>query len=133
MSVPWGKLDQPYQTLAGFAKTHTLNPGETETVDVCFNMESIASYDADAARYILEAGNYILRVGNSSRNTAPCAVIRLENTLTVRQLTNIGGKPDFTDWKPEAPAAEDITKLPVLMLDGNAFFCSGMGEALLCL
>ena len=30
-------------------------------------------------------------------------------------------------------AGEDITKLPVLMLDGNAFFCSGMGEALLCL
>lgn len=121
VSVPWGKLDQPYQTLAGFAKTRTLNPGETETVTVRFGMETIASYDEETARYILEQGSYILRVGNSSRSTAPCAVVSTSQTIPVRQLTNIGGKPDFIDWKPDAREAEEAKNLPILELRAEAF------------
>lgn len=120
VSVPWGKLDQPYQTLAGFAKTRTLNPGETETVSVSFGMETIDSYDSETARYVLEQGSYILRVGNSSRNTTACAVVSVSETITVRQLTNIGGKPDFTDWKPEGRKAEKIPDIPVLELSADA-------------
>lgn len=121
VSVPWGKLDQPYQTLAGFAKTRTLNPGETETVTVRFGMESIASYNEETARYILEQGSYILRIGNSSRSTTPCAVVSTSETITVRQLTNIGGKPDFMDWKPDAREAEEAENLPILELRAEAF------------
>lgn len=120
VSVPWGKLDQPYQILAGFKKTHLLNPGETEVLSICFKLENIASYDMDTARYVLEAGNYVLRIGNSSRNTAPCATVLIENTITVRQVTNIGGKPGFVDWKPETPAAEEPCHLPILKLNDNA-------------
>ncbi len=108
VSVPWGKLDQPYQTLAGFAKTGLLAPGESETVNVRFAMESLAGYDTETARYILEAGDYIVRVGTSSRDTVACAVVRLDETVTVRQLSNVGGKPDFEDWKPEGPVGEPV-------------------------
>ncbi len=120
VSVPWGKLDQPYQTLAGFAKTRTLEPGETQTVQVCFGMESLASYDMQEARYILEQGDYILRAGVSSRDTHPCAVVRLGQTLLVRQLTNIGGDPGFSDWRPEAMEPEKTDNLPVLELQADA-------------
>lgn len=120
VSVPWGKLDQPYQTLAGFSKTRTLNPGETETVSVSFGMETIASYDSETARYVLEQGSYILRVGNSSRNTAACAVVSVRETILVRQLTNIGGKPDFIDWKPEGRKEDSIADIPVLELRADA-------------
>ncbi len=105
VSVPWGKLDQPYQTLAGFAKTGLLAPGGSETVTVRFGMEELAGYDAETARYILERGDYPVRVGVSSRGTAVCAVVRLEEPVTVRQLTNVGGRPDFEDWRPEGPLA----------------------------
>ena len=108
VSVPWGKLDQPYQALAGFAKTGLLAPGECETVNVRFAMEDLAGYDTEAARYILEAGDYIVRVGTSSRDTVACAVVRLDETVTVRQLSNVGGKPDFEDWKPEGPVGEPV-------------------------
>ncbi len=104
VSVPWGRLDQPYQTLAGFAKTGLLAPGESETVTVRFPMESLAGYDTETARSILEAGDYAVRVGTSSRDTRVCAVVRLDETVTLRQLSNVGGKPDFEDWKPERPA-----------------------------
>ncbi len=106
VSVPWGKLDQPYQALAGFAKTGLLEPGECETVNVRFAMESLAGYDTETARYILEAGDYVVRVGTSSRDTVACAVVGLDETVTVRQLSNVGGKPDFEDWKPERPVGE---------------------------
>ncbi len=106
VSVPWGKLDQPYQTLAGFAKTGLLEPGKSETVTVHFRMENLAGYDTETARYILEAGDYVVRVGTSSCETRACTVVRLYETVPVRQLTNVGGKPDFEDWKPERPVGE---------------------------
>lgn len=124
VSVPWGKLDQPYQTLAGFAKTKLLAPGEEETVQVSFGMEELAGYDEETSRYLLEAGDYILRAGVSSRDTAACAVVRLEKTAVIRQLDQVGGKPDFADWKPEGPlreSAEELAGLQVLYLPVAAF------------
>lgn len=121
LSAPWGRLDQPYQGLVGFAKTHYLAPGEHETVTVSFGMESAASYDAASASYILEAGNYIIRVGTSSTQTAPCAAVSLAQEVTVRKLTNVGGKPSFKDWKPAIPSEHSIDGLPVLVLEPSAF------------
>lgn len=102
-SLPAGKLDEPYQVLCGFAKTGLLRPGQEETIRIAFAMEDIAPYDEETASYILEAGDYLLRYGSSSRNTAVCAAVRLEETVTVLQAKNALGKPDFPDWK--APAS----------------------------
>ncbi len=102
VSIPAGKLDEPYQVLCGFAKTGSLQPGQEETVQIQFHLQDIAPYDEDAQSYILESGDYILRVGNSSRNTAVCAAIRVGETISVLRAKNVLGKPDFTDWK--APA-----------------------------
>lgn len=121
VSAPWGKLDQPFQTLAGFAKTHYLAPGENETVTVSFGMESLASYDTAAAAYVLESGNYILRAGNCSSHTAACSVITLAEDVTVRKVSNVGGKPDFSDWHPAVPSEHDISGLPQLVLEPSAF------------
>ena len=121
VSVPWGKLDQPYQTLAGFAKTKELAPGETQSVTVSFRLESLAGYDTEAAAYVLEAGKYIVRVGNSSRNTVPAAVVEMKETVSVRQVTNVGGNPGFTDWKPETLKTEELPAgLPILEADTRA-------------
>ena len=122
VSVPWGNLDQPYQTLAGFAKTKDLASGETQTVTVSFQLENFASYDTAMAAYVLEAGKYIVRVGNSCRDTVPAAVIELKETVRVRQVTNVGGKSGFTDWKPEAPKdTKTDAGLPILEADPGAF------------
>jgi len=101
VSVPEGKLDQPYQGLAAFGKTRELAPGESENMDICFEMESLASYDAESSCRILEAGNYILRLGNSSRSTESVGIVGLEETVEVERVSHVGGSPDFEDWKPE--------------------------------
>ncbi len=121
VSAPQGKLDKPYQDLAGFAKTNTLQPGEAQTIEVVFNMTDLASYDEACAAYILEKGNYIVRVGNSSVDTQAAALASIRETVTVRQVRNTCGKPDFTDWKPEVPVSSQVSAdIPVLALDGQA-------------
>lgn len=101
VSLPQGKLDQPFQILAAFAKTGELASGETQEVSLCFNLSDLASYDTENTAYILEKGNYVLRLGTSSADTAACGIVELEADVTVKKVRHIGGTPDFTDWKPE--------------------------------
>ncbi len=119
VSAPDGKLDKPYQDLAGFAKTSELAPGAFEKVEITFDIRDLASYDESRAAYILEPGKYIVRVGNSSVDTKTAAVIELDEEAIVKQVRNTCGKPDFTDWKPEKRAGEVLpADIPVLKL-GN--------------
>lgn len=124
VTIPEGKLDQPYQILAGFAKTELLEPGQEQKIGVTFSMKDIAPYDQDGECYILEAGNYLLRVGNSSRNTVIAGVVKVENTITVMEAKNVLDAPEFSDYRiPEEEKAECSTMLsdgiPVVTLHAD--------------
>lgn len=121
VSIPEGKLDQPYQVLAAFAKTDELNPGESQEVTVVFQMEDIASFDEETCNAILEKGSYVLYIGSSSRDTSVCAVVEMDDNAVVQKLHDVGGKPDFTDWKPENKKTIAIPEtVPVLKLNASA-------------
>ena len=121
VSIPEGKLDQPYQVLVAFTKTDELKPGESQNVTVGFKMEDIASFDEETCSAILEMGGYVLRLGNSSRDTAVCAIVELDDNAVVQKLHDVGGKPAFTDWKPEVTKTIAIPKnVPVLKLCASA-------------
>lgn len=130
VSVPSGKLDQPYQALAAFAKTSELKAGGTQEAVLAFTMEELASFDTEQCAEILEAGDYILRLGNSSRDTSVCAVVRLEEDIVVSRPEHAGGEPDFADWKPEQKlrGEEEIieqklkeNQIPLLILPAEAY------------
>ena len=87
-SAPTGRLDKPYQQLAGYAKTGDLAPGASQTVSVRFSTTDMASYDSAKAAYVMEAGNYVIRVGESSRATHVVAKLRLASTVTTEQVDN---------------------------------------------
>ena len=121
VSIPEGKLDQPYQVLVAFAKTDELNPGESQEVTVVFQMEDIASFDEETCNAILEKGSYVLHIGNSSRDTSVCAVVELDDHAVVQKLHDVGGKPDFTDWRPASKKTIAIPEtVPVLKLNASA-------------
>ena len=121
VSLPEGKLDQPYQILAAFSKTEELNPGESQEVTVSFHMEDIASFDEETCDAILEKGSYVLHIGNSSRDTSVCAIVELDDSVVVQKLHDVGGKPDFTDWKPAKKKTILIPEtVPVLKLNASA-------------
>ena len=130
VSVPEGKLDQPYQTLAGFEKTKMLAAEETETVEVSFDLTELASYDEKEESYVLEAGNYIIRVGNNSVDAVVCAILVLEKNVITLKAKNCLGKPDFTDWKPEKSrrAEESVcADVPVLTIPSDVFVTKTVG------
>ena len=67
-----GGIEKAYLNLVGFAKTDVLEPGETQTVEVTFNVQDFASYDySDANKdehtgYELDAGDYTIHFMQSS-------------------------------------------------------------------
>ncbi len=100
VSVPQGRLDQPYQSLAAFAKTPELAPGADCRVWLSFDMADLASYDTENEAWILEKGSYRLRLGNASDHTQVTADLILEETVTVRKAKNVLGDCGFKDWQP---------------------------------
>ncbi len=118
LGAPQGRLDKPARSLAAFAKTKELLPGESQTLKLSFDMCGQASYDEGAAAYVLEAGDYVLYAGNSSADTCAAACIRLGREVPVRQVRNAFGNPGFEDWKPETAHAPTLSgDIPQLMLD----------------
>lgn len=126
VSVPEGKLDQPYQVLAAFEKTKELAPGEVQSIKISFAMESLASYDKESSCRILEAGDYILRIGNSSRKTEVAGVVCLNGTVEVEQVSHVGGTADFQDWNPKqedkiSSSLSNVDDKTILFLSSSSF------------
>ena len=122
VSAPNGKLHKEYQSLAAFEKTNILAPGAAETVELNFDLKSLASYREDDASYVLEAGNYILRLGNSSRKTMVIGVLSLDQEIVVSRHHHICSveKP-FEELVSSAYAFEEISdNLPHIALDAAA-------------
>lgn len=71
-SAPQGKLGKPAKELAAFQKTRLLQPGETQTVVLRFQISDMASYDdlgkVAKSAYVLEQGEYHFYVGTSVRD-----------------------------------------------------------------
>ncbi len=89
VSAPNGKLPKEAKSLAAFGKTKVLSPGEKETLELSFDLRSIASYRESDAAYVLEPGDYLLRLGNSSRNTQVVGVLNLPRECVVSKHENI--------------------------------------------
>ena len=113
-SAPHAWMDKPYQSLAAFAKTAQLQPGETETVTLRFRLRELASFDAQQKGWVLEKGDYLLRLGNSSADTKIVAAVRLDKAVFTEKVRHAIGAPAFTDWQPELP--EEKTPRSVKLL-----------------
>ena len=120
VSAPQGRLDKPYQTLAAFTKTGELAPGESENVTLSFCLRDLASYDEKRAAWILEKGDYVLRLGNSSTQTKPAAILRLDADAVTRQGKNCLGKPDFADFRPEKREEKPLHFVKVIPVSASA-------------
>ncbi|ERJ11360.1 glycoside hydrolase family 3 C-terminal domain-containing protein [Haloplasma contractile] len=109
--APQGKLGKPAKVLVAFKKTNTLNPGESQTLTICFPVSSMASYDDSGvtghpSSYVLEAGTYNLYVGNSVKNVTQIGVDnkeghQVDELVVVKQLEEaLAPIEDFKRMKP---------------------------------
>lgn len=121
VSQPQGRLDHPYQVLAGFEKTRELAPGESQELLISFAMSDLASFDGESSAYLLEKGLYVLRLGNDSTHTSVCGGVQLNQECIVRQVRHTMGTPDFEDFRPEPMAAEELPgDMEILTMDPKA-------------
>ena len=91
VQAPDGRLGKAARSLAAFAKSRQLAPGESETVDVAFTVDSLASYDDSGvtghrSAYVLEAGTYTVYVGADVRTAAEAGSFTLDELRVVEQL-----------------------------------------------
>ena len=96
-AAPQGKLGKAAKVLAAYGKTKLLDPGESETVTLCFDERTIASFDdtgktdfVDA--FVLEAGEYKFFLGDVLAGT-----ITIDETRVIEQCEEVCGiKNPFT-------------------------------------
>ena len=119
VSSPEGKLHKEYQSLAAFVKTETLEPGMSQTVELTFDVKSLASFREEDACYVLESGEYILRLGNSSRSTMIIGALTVRNEILVSRHQHICPvKCDIGELQPEPYSFEAVpNNLPHLVQD----------------
>jgi beta-glucosidase len=77
-------LMRPEKELKAFAKV-SLEPGQTKTVTLALNRESLAYYDDLARQWVAEAGEFEVLVGSSSRD------IRASARFTLQATSRFGG------------------------------------------
>ena len=90
--APQGKLGKAVKSLAAYAKTRALAPGESETIQLSFKVDDMVSYDATGktghkSAYVLEAGEYPIYVGNSVRSAVKAGA-HIEDRLRVTKQLN---------------------------------------------
>ncbi len=117
VSCPAGRLDQPPKTLAAYAKTRELQPGESQTVSASFDLTSVASYDAENSQWLLEAGDYPVLTGSGDADPSPAAVLRLCRDVATLKVKSAFAGADFEDWRPVPPERSVLDNLPVLDID----------------
>ncbi len=84
---PSGKLKKPEETLAAYAKTKLLKPGESQTVSFAIETKDFASFDEATSSWIAEAGNYTLKVGASSLNIKQTGSFKIGKELSAGKVT----------------------------------------------
>ena len=82
--APEGRLDKPERVLAAFAKTKTLDPGESETLTLRCDDKCLTSYDEQSSRFVLEAGEYRFTVNGTEAGS-----FSLKQEITVEQCEKL--------------------------------------------
>jgi beta-glucosidase len=84
---PSGKMKKPEETLAAFAKTKLLQPGESQTLKFTIETKDFASFDEATSSWIAEAGNYNLIIGASSKDIKHTANFKIAKELNAGKVT----------------------------------------------
>lgn len=119
-SAPRGMIPKPYQELAGYIKTRELAPGESQTVELCWNTVDMASYCPAHGCWMLESGRYVIRVGTDSRNSRSETILMLDRTVKTSIVKNLFGDSDPVR-EIEAPTREEDCPpdIPAILLDAE--------------
>ena len=78
-------LPKERKRLVAFGKTGVLQPGEGETLGLCFETVDLASYRETDHATVLEQGDYVLMLGQNALQTESVAAVRMEREQVLFQ------------------------------------------------
>ena len=91
VSAPKGNIEKPKRELKGFAKTRSLKPGESQTLNITLDRRDLTSFDEANSQWLGNAGDYAIEVGDNVENIASSVNVKLaEYTEKVHNVM----KPD---------------------------------------
>lgn len=149
-----GGIEKPQVELIAFGKTKLLAPGESQTIELTFSVEDLASFDyIDAGCYVLEAGAYRIRLMDNAHVEIDSFELAVDTTVTFgasnkRAADEVAAETLFSaaagdvvyvsraDWEGTLPTERVGTKeAPADVIDEmdvdniNALYCSADPEA----
>ena len=86
MKAPKGSLDKPSKELKTFGKTHLLEPGESQTLTLTWNVMDMASYNEKSASWELDKGEYQWMVAASSADVRDSVGQKIAKSRKVKTL-----------------------------------------------
>lgn len=107
---PQGKLGKPLRNLVGFAKTETLQPGQSQTLTIQLSAEQMASYDDSGVTghrscFVLEDGEYEIYAGTDVRSASLVGTFIIEETIVVSEhQESMAPVAAFERFRPTASA-----------------------------
>ncbi len=77
-----GGIEKSAANLIAYDKTSLLEAGASETLELTFAKEDMASFDADGAgAYVLEAGDYVVSINSDSHNVIDSVTVTVGETI----------------------------------------------------
>ncbi len=104
---PCGALGNAYRELCGFAKTESLQPGESGILTVTVPEYYLASYDESgktgfSSAYVIEKGDYGFAIGDNVRDAETVWNYKVEENTLYQQLTQVAApRESFEIFKAE--------------------------------
>lgn len=95
-----GGIEKASTNLVAFKKTKVLQPSQSQTVSITFDVDQLASYDAQGAKaYVLEQGTYGIALQSDSHTVIDEQTIEVPQTITYNstQRTHAGDKTVATN------------------------------------
>lgn len=114
-----GGIEKASKNLVAFDKSSELAPGQSETLQLVFEDEDIASFDQNGAQaYVLEQGDYTVHLGTDAHESAATGTFTVDATITYGQ-----GSPRPSDLVPATPRFADA-KGPLTVLSRAGDFAN---------
>lgn len=85
LSCPQGKLHKEVKRLVAFGKTQLLAPGQSQLLQLRYDMSLAGSYQEETSRWILEPGDYLVHVGRSALDYTTVAAVELDREVILEQ------------------------------------------------
>lgn len=126
-SAPYtpGGIEKSAINLATFAKTESLEPGESQSLTINYDTRDMASFDMENENYILENGTYQIKLGENVHEIDSTVNFELSEDIVYKKDTESGTeyKNRFTqseneltvlsrnDWEGTYPSDQDDSKV----------------------